>query len=739
MEKHENHDTRLEQYIKLLNDLPEKFSRESTFPEALISIVGDLSNICLGEVFYSIHTIYNDMIRFIAGGPEMYLERRKSTDEVPITKGLIGKTLSKNSLFNIYNRVDEQEGYRKANDHTKAELVIKIPNITSKDIIGVINIESSEQDAFDHLDGIIFSIVAAWEASRFINERWLVSREGLLDNIINLLHQIRDAPGSFDNIYDTFAKIVKSVLPYDAISILSLSYMNIGDDSNLNKKENIETDYLEGHEKEKDNTNFNKKISSLLLNIFDSGSPLTENINEFCDKYRIQERRQETKYAIGARHPHKYQLSPPNGAILLEFNDVRESEKNDSQTTQQIADLCEETKGLSTLAKEWRDLHNVVEMIPLMVKDISIDTDTRDLLRSVTEQLKNNIRADACIFYEISPKNENNQQELTLLADSIKPGFESNVFWTHKVKKNWAQISTTLKHSKYHDAAIIISPSSKGTPKNYRIFATKVHASLYKEILFISLKASGEKKVRIFSMSKVSHKIIDVQLRIAALILERNKLNITNNAHLQGMRYALQMWFKQIVESSESKSQEELKELIFQEAHRLLENWEGVIGPPFTAIFEYNEEEQRLVMTASTYNYLKKKAKDKGILSSFPLSPLHFDINPNSSMASKGLTHKVWVGDDSSQVSFKVSSEGDVDCRKWWDGAVGARSKNRYFAGSKITHPNKRDRYGVLTINGIKPQRFLHRPLEVEWEVLPLLEILASELARQLASIEDRP
>jgi hypothetical protein len=38
----------------------------------------------------------------------------------------------------------------------------------------------------------------------------------------------------------------------------------------------------------------------------------------------------------------------------------------------------------------------------------------------------------------------------------------------------------------------------------------------------------------------------------------------------------------------------------------------------------------------------------------------------------------------------------------------------------------------VLTINGNNPTGFIARDLKVEWEILPLLEILSEELGRYL-------
>lgn len=76
----------------------------------------------------------------------------------------------------------------------------------------------------------------------------------------------------------------------------------------------------------------------------------------------------------------------------------------------------------------------------------------------------------------------------------------------------------------------------------------------------------------------------------------------------------------------------------------MIEQWNGVIGTPYAAIYKYDEGKNRLIMTQSTYNFMKdrhRKDNAKGARRKFPVRPLEFDVNPKSELADRGLTFSI--------------------------------------------------------------------------------------------------
>ena len=98
----------------------------------------------------------------------------------------------------------------------------------------------------------------------------------------------------------------------------------------------------------------------------------------------------------------------------------------------------------------------------------------------------------------------------------------------------------------------------------------------------------------------------------------------------------------------------------------MIEQWNGVVGTPYAAIYKYDEGKNRLIMTQSTYNFMKdrhRKDNAKGARRKFPDRPLEFDVNPKSELADRGLTFSIWSGRNKSLVSVNVGEQGSPKCK----------------------------------------------------------------------------
>lgn len=715
------------EYKAAFNEVVEKMDDKFEFPQSMEPILDVFSQLCKGEVCYSLHQIIDKKYtRFVLGGPKELERRRLTTEKARIEEGYIGATLQdKKSAYRIFNELKDEDGYIRAYEESKSEIVIKIPHfsVSARDIFGIINLESSEESAFDELDGLVFLMIAYWAAYNvYINESNAQANKERFGTL-NALKQAEALDIESGRFFKRVFGFSKDVIGANAFSLIKFS-------PNIGAVKNIEPIYCDGYGENIYQT-YEKKDHKFAKAVLDSNEVLSECVDGRGDTYKLSEYRKKTKYAVGAKFPEDEDAAvPPRGAAIFEFNQVVENEEPVKELTRWLSSLCGELLSLTSRLKECNGIKRVVNTLPLLDSAEKEEGLTSGYLTKIAKQLAESLQSDACIFYEVVK----NEAQHICMAHYVKANRESNVYWNKKVDVLHEEITSSIEINGFYDKGHEFDSSEK-SKLHCRIFASKLENNIKKDILFVSIKLVDEDSYKKLRMSTYSKKILNVQSTLISSTLEKNMYSYSSNVFHNGMRSMMRQLVDYKISSEETNCSEGRKETLFKIFHEIIADLRICdIKEPYASIFLYDKKEKILRMANASYEFLKSKCYDK---SSFPPDRLAFDVAP--SCKKEGLTRKVW---NSAQhvkvfVSGNVSNSGAPECRDWWDKAIGIPAGGRYFAGTKIPGEQPAEYHGVLTVNGTKPIGLVGRFMETEWEVSSFLQVIAEELGYQLARIKD--
>lgn len=717
-------------FQELINNLQRGIKFDNKWPKHFTKALDLFISVFSGKVVYTYHEISCDKIMMRFGGPHNYIDRRRGDDEVSRSEGYIGKTLeAADELFKIFPQVNEENGYLRANDLTKSELVIKILDSTQSNVVAVLNLESSEESDFHFLDGLVFALIAAWQENVRIEDACEEQKVAIIKKVSEVFQTVGEIPKD-DSVAATYAELLKYVLPFNALS-LAMRVLK------TNESKGIDIAYCEGYN---DSSMYKQECSSNSLSfpyhVLVSGEPQEELIGTF-DNYGIKNYRKSTEYALGACFPKRERscsFPSTEGAVIVEF-DKRLTHIDSKELLQEMAELYGHVRQTSEQLIEWSNLAKVVSSLPKFDLMQSDDLTAKEFLEHMAEALFSTLSAERCIFFEIF--SEAQKSSLKTVASFPRVGKTSNVLWSAIINRLYIErIQQHLKGRTDYEGLLPKDYSGLDRNYSYGVFATKLQASLNgREFLFVSIANANGANLFYPIMPKATRYVLSFQLQSISTILEKKKLEENATTLKNSIKVAIQLLFEELINKNKGTT-EELEEAIFDRVHSLLEKWTSIIKTPYAAIYKYNKQNEQLLMTKSTVNYIARQFKGlRRNSSQNPLKPLFFDVNPKSEVADKGLTYAVWRGPNKSLVSVNVIEQGSSQCIKWWDNAVGASAHGRYFAGARILDLKQSKAYGVLTINGNKPPDFIDRELEAEWEVLPLLEVLSEELGSHLGKI----
>ena len=204
-------DQRIEKYGDRFEHLQEVLRSEKKFPNSLMKMLDLFIPVFGGEIVYTYHEVSEDKLRVVFGGPLELLQRRSSTMEVSRNEGYIGQTLRSPGLFKIFAAVNVDDGYLPANPSTKSEMVVKILGADPSEAIAILNIESSVESDFTMFDGIVFSLIAAWQANFMTESNREKKKIAMIQKISEIFHKVREAPCS-NNLSSTYAEFLKIIL-----------------------------------------------------------------------------------------------------------------------------------------------------------------------------------------------------------------------------------------------------------------------------------------------------------------------------------------------------------------------------------------------------------------------------------------------------------------------------------------------------------------------------------------------
>lgn len=721
----EKYKERFAKLIKLQTD----FAHDTKWPTYLTKALDLFTEVFTGDVVYTYHEVTLDKITLLLGGPIGYLSRRSGRDVVSRDEGYIGKTLKlSDELFKIYSHVNKEDGYLCANESTKSELVIKIFDADQSDVVAVLNLESSKEADFNFLDGIVFSLIAAWQKVSMTEDDSERQRIAILQKFSDIFQRVGELSKD-ESLISSYADLLKYLLPYNAFSIVSTPRIS---ERIENKRINIDFCYgYDDPERYKAECSINGRTFPYYVLV--SEEYQEELIGEH-DNYNIRRFRPSTEYALGACFPKRVHGFPPTqGAVLVEFDKRITHIDEPSHILQEMAELYGQIKQASEKFKEWGDLVHVASSLPGLDFIQNDNLTATDFLDRMAEELSSTLNAERCIFFEIS--NEEQTPVLKTVASFPRVGNGSNILWSTEVNRLFVEkIQVELRQREdFVDCITIEVPGIEGFT-SYTVFATRLRARLNdREFLFVSLENAKTDKPSRPIISKVVRNVLSFELQSISSILEKKQYTGSTRALKNSMQTAIQLLFNEV--DAKTDTFEKTEEAIFDKVHSLLKRWTSIIGTPYAAIYKFDKSKNKLVMTQSTYKSIKEEYKNLNSKVKFPEEPLVIDVNPKSQLSDKGLTYSIWTGRNRSLISINVGEQGSRQCIEWWDNAVGANARGRYFAGAKIIDTKQSISYGVLTINGNKPANFIARELEAEWEVLPLLEVLSEELGNYLSKL----
>jgi hypothetical protein len=112
-----------------------------------------------------------------------------------------------------------------------------------------------------------------------------------------------------------------------------------------------------------------------------------------------------------------------------------------------------------------------------------------------------------------------------------------------------------------------------------------------------------------------------------------------------------------------------------------------------------------------------------------PKKYLELDNNPPTFKQGEGLTGKII--DKGYIFELNLHEEGHPECKKFWTHIIG--TDDRYFMGVPIKYPNQEKFYGVITLNGRKPEAF--DPVFYEEITLKTIKSIASQITLALSNL----
>lgn len=742
---------KLRAYFKILGDLSKRDAVQENWIAILNPILEKATQCCLGEVTYCIHKIEDDTIQFEYGGPATYIVHRESTENSLIDKGLIGETIKRGKPYAIYPDVHEHEdSYIQGNPRTLSELVVVMPDPSSNKPIGAINIESNQGNAFDHIDGIGFSLIGLWAS---LLKTHTVQREKTKDVLTQIASDFTDiqAFSKKDDkkqiVFSSLSKLIGSIISPDALAIVSFSPADgqLSDSNPLYRYEHREG-YGSDARSEGTTNEQNSFPAHVIRNHMNAASRIMKttvvevDLDLEMDRYRLRSVRPATSFAIGIGFSYESIQKAKFGALILEFD---EEPKHNQYVLNNLQLLTYAQMALVQqidLINEREILRNAVQGLST-IHDIASSTQgLGEFLNRAPEKIAEDVHASGCAFYEIAPFDDinsynpkNNEKvflkELGYFSDSKR----SNVFWRNWFNKEWiTHLREAFSERKPEEFLIEIPSSDKSKVNRYTVFARSVRIFPEKKVLFVSFKQiippHNETKV-----SEISRDILNAHLSAVERIVEEKLKEFTNGFQKQGLTQAVRMWLNSVAKTTRS-SEEETKHQLFLAVHEFLLNWEPT-QTPLSAIFLIEKENENLVMAKSTIQHLRENSVRPDVISE--LEPLKFDTS-SALLTPKGLTQRV-LNSYESILSFNITREGNQQCREFWDAISETTAEQRWFAGVPIYYAtdSKTHDFGVLTINGIKPLTLLEQ-LQTGQSIRPVIKIVADELGAQLYQLLEK-
>lgn len=732
-----NADQKLADYVQLLERWNDQLHAAGNWIDALNLVLRPACRLCRGDVFYSLHSILpaknatKGLIRFELGGPPELFERRADTTDTDLDKGCIGHTLKEGLPFLRFPDVHKVPEYKEANPKTNSELVVVVPRALGAGAHGVINLESSEVEAFDSIDELFFAVlagrVALLEEFRYALKCRDILTKGLtraLDEVTSHRHFTPDLV----QLFQILAEAVRMILPADAICVVRYEPLPGAQDNDL------EVDFDDGYDPpEKWKARFKQDKHTFSFDVIRADEPLIENVKASGDQYHLRRYRSRTAYAMGTV------LRRSGGsttALVLEFDQPREeSRARDIESLERVRTILVSLMDQHESAREAASVQRALDALRQISSDAQAFDNIDELLKRSAPQIVSSLHSSACGFYRID-KSPDGTQRLTELAFSRKPDTtDPNVEWGNWLNRKWQErIRLETENQGFSDFGEPLEPPADRPVKRWhRVFAKRVN--LFGDepnVLFLSVKAVDERRYRTLRLTPTSHKILDAELAQIQIAFSKEAMRIQREAFARALEYSLRMGFEAVSLDQNPAMPKEARKLSKEEQaaaearllgrlHLLLEQWVP-IRTSHSAIFRL--EGSVLVMHDATLKHLRERAADRSGLA----VPLKL------SAETPGLTSRV-LREPKGVMSLRVNEEGSEVCREFWEKVTGAPSVFRFFAGVLIPGPDGQRPYGVLTLNGRQPPHYHNMPIEARWQALPVLGIIAAELGRELALI----
>ncbi|HEX3068113.1 MAG TPA: hypothetical protein VHX14_06025 [Thermoanaerobaculia bacterium] len=722
-----------QEYVKEIRTWLRGVRPFSDWSVAVKPLLGTLSMQCRGEVFYSLHLIADGpkgpQIVFMNGGPPDMYDRRTKTDPAGIREGCIGRTITEGYLLRYFPNVFEVDYYRHANPNTKCELVVLVPSVSAEHPLGVINLESDEENAFDDEDIAAFSLVGvlAGLLATLDERRWAerIVLDGL-DGALSELAVHREVVPKQGAILKRALPALRALIPFDAMAIIR---------ADVERDRRLTFDFHSGYDDQRTLEKFQGSAGSFTLDVLrrSGGEAVFENTDTSGDLYHLRRYRDRTRYAIGAvlaRTPSW------KTALILEFDQPRDHlREQDSVALNQVMQLLQVLANQHEAARTAASYRRAADVLGSLAKRARTSGESVDtLLKRAAPNLASSLHSTLCGFYKVVDDHESGQllEEIALWRE---PGMTAaNVEWAKRLNDQWSRrIRTDCEQELMSDYAFELTDPKPGEDCRFRFFARTFRP--FREgpvVLFVSVKATpDESRWHALRMDEASLQIIDVELALLEAISERLEMSIKNKASQKGLSEVLRLWFSEESERIDPRNPGDLETILFSRAHRFLECW--LIETPYSAVFV--REGPSLVMHSASVEHLRAHAKDKTVLGQGLTLTLPGE---SASGATPGITARIFQ-DGISRVSLRLKRDGGDNCKIFWDKVVGVPSERRFFAGARITDPDSNTSYGVLTVNGEMRPPYSDFPIESQWRFLPVVEALARELGRYLHKIKERP
>jgi hypothetical protein len=645
---------------------------------------------------FTIHLVEGEEMRVIASGGENITRRNNDYNVRSSKSGLTGKVyiekLKNYYASDVHSDVSKASGYLPANETTNSEFILPLKD-RDNSYFGILNFESSEQNDFDEEETReVLDCVSQHISIALQNKKIYDLKNTALEICTEIFgEQVIDYNSYSNNQFkDSFEQLIKTINErFSYFTGNSFSASLFSHSRNNDDVTQIATT---------DSANNTNKFSEDMINRATSSESFISNNIEIY--WHLKEIKDENDYFL-----YLCFVKPNIDKISDEFIAVLEVSKNRLAKHLQF---IQQTQQTSKVKKELSLFKEIIELPE--------NIDKLRFLNRVAELCCKYLGVDWCFIYthDVYAKYlKQREYDYKLTAMKFARGdVDFEEFSTTTYSPGDGLTGLVIKSRDFvHSEDFFTDPRSTG--KNLQLFRTRgINRASFlgypiKDLIYNSKHTTEDYGdiLGAITFGKMNNHF-DLEDRnmvknISILIGNRLKSRQLMNSHNNFKSY-ISLLEELPLSLIKCKNEDE----ILNTFHEFIPKY---LDEQYYSIFKLNDE--NVLEMVSPKEYLE-------------LSPPTFKHN-------EGLTGRII--DNGHIFELNLHDEGHPDCKRFWTQIIG--TDDRYFIGVPIKSLEEDKFYGVITLNGRKPETF--DPVFYEEITLEVMKSIAHQITLALGNLRE--